>query len=500
MNTRPLTIIASLLAFCAASPQRVAAALQPNFLVIMGEAQGWASMSVPQDDRNSEGSKSDFIHTPNLAALAERGIRFSDFYAASPRCTPTRAALFSGRSPAALRMTFVGESKGEGRVNSGDRVIPPETTTQLPPGVETYGTLLKRAGYATAHFGKWHVGRENPKVNGFDENDGPNSNGGPENVDEPNPTQCYATAKLGMDFMTRQVEAKRPFLLQISHYPGKQPESATPEMIEAVKRRLNNRMDSNRIGMAAGNEEIDKTIGLVLTKLKELGQLETTYIIYTADHGAQGGNANGALTKGKGSVWEGGIRVPLLIAGPGVRPGVFSHVRASSVDVLPTIMDLAGVKTLPAGLEGASLVEVIKRDANAAPKRTREELVIHFPHYDKDPLGPASAILHQNYKMIRLFDTEERHLFDLSKDVSERNDLAAAKPEVVQALDNRMMDYLRVVGAGMPKPNPNYDPKGERSGDRKGGGGGKGGKGKGGNKMPTAEPAEATAPTTKPQP
>ncbi len=463
---------------------RAAAAEKPNFLVIMGEAQGWASMSVPLDDRNPEGSKSDFIRTPSLDALAARGVRFSDFYAASPRCTPTRAALFSGRSPAALHMTFVGESKGEGAVNPGDKVMAPPTTTQLPANVETYGTVLKRAGYATAHFGKWHVGREDPKVNGFDENDGPNSNGGPENVNEPNPTQCYATAKLGMDFMTRQVKARKPFLLQISHYPGKSPESATPEMIEAVKKRLNNRIDSNRIGMAAGNEEIDKTIGLVLTKLKELGQLENTYIFYTADHGAQGGNANGALTKGKGTVWEGGLRVPLLVAGPGIKPGQFSHVRVSSVDVMPTILDLAGIKEVPQGVEGVSLVDVLKKDTNTAPKRAREELVIHFPHYDKDPIGPASAILYQNWKMIRVFETERRHLFDLSKDVGERNDLATAKPEIVQALDNRMMDYIRAVGAGMPKPNPNYIEGGEKSGDRKGGGGGKGGKGMKGGKKP----------------
>ena len=456
---------------------------RPNFLVIMGEAQGWASMSVPQDDRNPEGSKSDFIRTPNLDSLAAHGIRFSDFYAASPRCTPTRAALFTGRSPAALHMTFVGESNKEGAVNPGDRVIAPPTTTQLPDGIETVGTLLKKAGYATAHFGKWHVGREDPKAGGFDENDGPNSNGGPENVDEPNPKQCYATAKLGMDFMTRQVSLKKPFYLQISHYPGKSPESATPEMIEAVKKRLNNRIDSQRIGAAAGNEEIDKTIGLVLAKLKELGAMENTYIIYTADHGAQGGNANGALTKGKGTVWEGGLRVPLLVAGPGIKPGVFSHVRASTVDVLPTIMDLAGVKDLPRGLEGVSLVDVMKRDPNTPPKRPREELVIHFPHYDKDPLGPASAIIYQNYKMIRVFETEQRHLFDLSKDIAERNDLAAAKPEIVQALDNRMMDYLRAVGAGMPKPNPDFVEGGERSGDRKGGkGSGGGGGGKKGKK------------------
>ena len=468
-NSFAIGLISFRLALCT-----LAAGEPPNFLVIMGEAQGWASTSAPLDDRDKQGSRSDYIHTPNLDALAERGFRFSDFYASSPRCTPTRAAMFTGRSPAALHMTFVGEGKKDGVVNPGDKVIPPDSTTQLPEHIETVGTLLKKHGYATAHFGKWHVGRDNPKNCGFDENDGANSNGGPDNVEEPNPTQCYATAKLGMDFMTRQVKARKPFYLQISHYPGKQMEAATPEMIEAVKRRLGNRLDSQRIGRAAGNEEIDKTIGLVLTKLKELGAMENTYVIYTADHGAQGGNSNGALSKGKGTVWDGGLRVPLFVAGPGIKAGQFSHVRATTVDVLPTIMDLAGVKEQPKGLEGVSLVNVLQRDPNAAPKRVREELVIHFPHYDKDEIGPASAIIYQNYKMIRVFETEQRHLFDLSKDIAERHDLAGSKPEVVQDLDKRMMDYLRSVNAGLPKPNPNYDPKGERSGDRKGGGGGKG--------------------------
>ena len=468
----PLLLVASCLA---AEPR-------PNFLVIMGEAQGWASMSAPLDDRDPKGSASYFIRTPNLDALAERGIRFSDFYATSPRCTPTRAALETGRSPAALKMTFVNEGKGDGAVSPGDKVIAPPTSTELPAGIETTASILKRAGYATAHFGKWHLGRANPREHGFDENDGANSNGGPENVEDPNPKQCYAIAELGMDFMTRQVRAKRPFLLQISQYPGRGPVTAREDTLEAVKRRLGTRMDVQRIGTVAGNEEIDKTLGLVFAKLKELGHLENTYIFYTADHGAQGGNANGALTKGKGTVWEGGLRVPLLVAGPGIKPRQFSHVRASTVDVLPTILDLAGIKQVPQGVEGVSLVGVLENDANTPPKRTREELVIHFPHYDKDPIGPASAILYQNWKMIRVFETEQRHLFDLSKDIGERNDLAGSKQDVVLALDNRMMDYLRSVNAGMPKPNPNYVEGAEKSGDRKGGGGGKGGKGKGGKK------------------
>lgn len=149
---------------------------------------------------------------------------------------------------------------------------------------------------------------------------------------------------------------------------------------------------------------------------------------------------------------------------------------------MPTILDLAGIKQVPQDVEGVSLVDVLKKDPNSPPKRMREELVIHFPHYDKDPIGPASVIIYQNWKMIRVFETEKRMLFDLSKDIGEQNDLAQANPNIVIALDNRMMDYLRSVNAGMPKPNPNYVEGGEKSGDRKGGKGGGGGGGKGGGK------------------
>ena len=469
-------------------------AAKPNFLVILGEAQGWASMSVPQDDRHPEGSKSDFILTPNLDRLALRGIRFSDFYAASPRCTPTRAALFTGRSPAQLQMTFVNEGKKDGTVNPGDKVIAPPATTELPVGIETVGTLLQAQGYATAHFGKWHCGRVNPREHGFEENDGPNSNDGPEHVEEPNPTQAYATAQLGMGFMTRQAAAGKPFYLQISHYPGKTPFTARPDTLESVKRRLGTRFDVNRIGTAAGNEEIDKTIGLVLAKLDELGLTENTYVIYTADHGAQGRNANGALTNGKGTVWEGGLRVPFVVAGPGIPAGVFSHVRASTVDILPTILELASAPsaTVPRGVEGISLAGVLKNDPDKAPKRQREELVIHFPHYDKDEAGPASAIYLGNHKLIRFYETEQRQLFDLSTDLAEQQDLAAVHPEIVRDLDARLTDYLTAEKGGLPTANPNYDPAGERSGDRRGGMG-KGEKkgGKGGKRPAPASDSDA---------
>ena len=461
---------------------QVQAVEHPNFIVILGEAQGWASLSVPLDDRNPQGSKSDFIQTPNLDSLANSGVRFSDFYAASPRCTPTRAALFTGRSPAQLHITFVGEGRKDGTVSPGDRVIAPTSVLDLPRSIETLGSMLKKQGYATAHFGKWHVGRISPKEYGFDDNDGPNNNGGPDDVEDPNPKQCHAIARLGIDFITRQTQAGKPFYLQLSEYPGRGPETALPETMEAVKRRLGTRMDYNRIGVAAGNEEIDKTIGLVLAKVKELGITGKTYIIYTADHGAQGRDANGALTNGKGTMWEGGLRVPLLVAGPGIKAGTFAHQRASTVDLFPTIAELSGVaaSALPQGLEGGSLTRVL-RGGDGTIKRPREEFIVHFPHYDKDEIGPASTITLGQYKMIRVYETGQRMLFDLEKDAAEKHNLGETNVEMVTTLDKRLTEYLTQMNAAIPVPNPNYDPNGERSGDRKGRKGGKGGgkKGKG---------------------
>lgn len=462
---------------------------RPNFVVIMGEAQGWASMSVPLDDRDPEGSRSSFVQTPNLDKVALRGMRFSNFYAASPRCTPTRAALFTGVSPARLRMTFVNEGKKDGTVSPGDKVVPPECTTELPRGILTTASLLKSLGYSTAHFGKWHCGRANPSDHGFDENDGPNSNGGPDNVEDPNPKQCYAIAKLGVDFMRRQVKAGQPFFLQLSEYPGRGPQTALPETVERVKRRLGTRMDYQRISLAAGNEEVDTSLGLVFDALRELGVEGETYVIYTADHGAQGQHANGALSQGKGTVREGGLRVPLLIAGPGVKAGAFCHEQASTVDVLPTMAALAGVpvQTLPKGIEGVSLAANLLQNPAAKLVRPREELVVHFPHYDKDEAGPASAIIMGRHKLIRYYEKDERELYDLAVDPGEEHNLAARQPDLARGLEARMMAYLASVGAGLPKPNPDYNPAGERSGDRKGGkgaggkgGGGKGGAGKGG--------------------
>ena len=449
---------------------------RPNFLVILGEAQGWTSSSVQMDDAVPN-SKSDLARTPNLEKLAAGGMRFANFYAASPRCTPTRAALFTGRSPAALHMTFVADGRGGGggRESSfsetGSKLVPPNASIELPASETTIAELLKRAGYATAHFGKWHVGRVSPAKHGFDESDGPTSNNGLENVENPNPKEAFGMTERGMDFMARQVKAGKPFYLQISHYPGRGGPGARPETYAAVRKRATTGQEARLVDFAAVTEDMDATIGMLLAKLDELGIANRTYVIYTSDHGAQGRNGNSPLTSGKGNVWEGGIRVPLIVRGPGVKPGACTHIRATTVDLFPTIAALAHVREpLPKGLEGASLGPVLAGAPNATVQRPREELVIHVPHYDRDSEGPASALLLDNYKLIHTYDTSALHLFDLTKDAGEQHDLATSMAPAAAALDKRLTEYLAAVNAQMPAINPSFDPaKAKPSGERPGG-------------------------------
>lgn len=442
----------------------VAAGTRPNFVVIMAEAQGWAQTSVMMDDRVPE-SKSRIYQTPAVERLAREGMRFTFGYAASPRCTPSRAALFTGKSPAALHMTFVGAGRDAGAVRTA--LIPPEPVLELPTSETTVAELLKAAGYTTAHFGKWHVGRISPARHGFDESDGPTSNGGPDNVASPNPKQAYGMTERGIAFLTRAQKEGKPFYLQLSHYPNQARK-------EGVRERDTARADA---------DEIDRTVMQLLAALDERGLANNTYVVYTADHGGQGRNGNAPLSGGKGAVTEGGLRVPFLVRGPGIAGNVCSRVPVTACDILPTLAALAGVTApIPPGVEGGSLVPVLRDPAGRGTvTRARAELVFHFPHYDLGNGGPATAILLDGYKLVRNYETGTRRLYELERDPGEARDLAAARPEKLAELTARLDAYLKEVNAQMAARNPQYDPaKGPPPDDereRKGGRGGKGARG-----------------------
>ncbi len=431
-------------------------------------------MSIRMDPDNPA-SKSDFFYTPNLARLAKDGMRFSRFHAPSPRCTPSRAAYLTGKSPAQLHMTYINREGMTGRVQL------PQTSTELPLSEVTIAERLKSVGYATAHFGKWHAGRTDPARHGFDENDGANGNGGPENVRNPNPKQAYATADKGIDFIKRQVRAGRPFFLQVSQYGGRSALDAKPETMQAMRERVGRR-DERFIGAAAVALDMDINIGRILDTLDRLGIAGNTYVYYTADHGTPG--RNGPLANGKGSVKEGGLRVPLLFRGPGIRPGSFATMQANGMDLFPTVSELAGVTApLPSGIEGASLAPILLNAGQGTVTRPGEEFVAHFPHYDGDPIGPASAIYDGDFKLIRAYESGDRFLYNLHDDLGEQNDLAARMPEKTAALDLRLTAYLKRVNAQVPTVDMSKPvlAGAARLGDRpprggRGGGGGGGGK------------------------
>ena len=456
MNTRAILVLYAVLV--ASAPGK------PNFIFIQGEGKGWTSTSVRMDPDVPQ-SRNDYFRTPSLERLAADGMRFVNFYAPSPRCTPSRAAYFTGKSPAKLGMTMVGQRSGP-----NVRLVEPRPTLEMPVEETTIAEVLRDSGYATAHFGKWHVGRRSPTEHGFDETDGPNNNGGPENVQHPNPKQAYGITESGLRFIEAKAKAGQPFYIQMSHYGGRDLADARESTHRIVSGwAASHGRDDREIGVAAVIYDMDITIGMILDKVDELGIADETYVFYTTDHGTPG-SGNHPLTRGKGTVWEGGLRVPLFFRGPGIEPGSVSRVRTTGMDLVPTVADLAGVADkLPRDVEGGSLAAVLTGNGRGAVSRPREEIVFHFPHYDFDPLGPASAILLDDYKLIRFYeDLAKPRLFNIVDDPYERNDLSPTMPERADALERLLDAYLASVDAELPSINADFDPNQEVSRTQRG--------------------------------
>ncbi|MBT7924134.1 MAG: sulfatase-like hydrolase/transferase [Opitutae bacterium] len=452
-------------------------ASQPNIVFLLSDDQSWSGLSVAMHDQVPE-SKGDLFHTPNLEKLAAQGMRFSAAYSPASVCSPTRVSLQTGKSPARMRWTKAAPTM---RAEDGFKLIPPAISKNLSIDEVTIAEMLKTAGYATAHYGKWHLAGDGPGKHGYDEHDGDTGNKDAAPFKDPNPVDIFGMGRRANAFMEKSVKTGKPFFIQLSYHALHYPENA----FEETKQKYfgaNGGRDDKRILRAAITEDLDTGVGLLMDDIERLGIGGNTYLIYMADNGASGGGGKkGGLRGGKGGVWEGGIRVPLIIRGPGIKPNSFCHSRVVGYDFFPTFCELAGVKqALPEGIEGGSILPLLATGKGEV-KRPRQELVFHFPHYQGDT--PHSAIFLGNLKMMKFYETGKLSLFDLSKDLFERNDLSASMPEETIRLHNRLNLYLDLVGAELPKANPKYDPanppemsKGKgKKGDK--GGGKKGGKG-----------------------
>jgi arylsulfatase A len=468
---RSLGLCTALAACCAALLPAPAARAQPtkkrlpNIVIIYADDLGWA-------DLGAYGNA--FHRTPNLDALAARGVKFTDAYAAAPVCSPSRAALLTGRHPARLRLT----DWLPGRADAPDQKLSrPAIRPALPLAEETLAEALKRAGYATANVGKWHLGGEGfgPREQGFDLNIAGDHHGTPVSYFYPYRRGAETTPGLDggkegeylTDRLTSEAEKfiernrGRPFFLYLPHYAVHIPMKAKPETVARYAGAARPGAARHNAVYAAMLDSLDEGVGRVLRKLEELGLRENTVVIFTSDNGGlhveEGPNtpatSNAPLREGKGYLYEGGIRVPLVAEWPG--GGWAGGVRAepvSSLDLFATVRELAGLG--PAGrADGVSLLPLLRGGRLSPPRRA---LYWHYPHYSNQGGKPGGAVREGRYKLIEFFEDGRAELYDLSRDPGEARDLARTMPARAGALRAKLARWRMSVGAQTMTPNPNY--------------------------------------------
>lgn len=423
---------------------------KPNFVFILTDDHGWSQLSFAMDPEVGQAA-SEFLETPSMARLAEQGMRFTSGYAPAPLCTPTRRSIFCGMTPARQRGTeFASEFDWNGRL--------------------TLPRALKQAdsNYRAAHFGKFgSLMGADPEQVGFDESDGwtTNSTGGmPAPMEErersetkQDPKLAFSITERAIDFARRQVAAGHPFYVQISHYAAHLQVQTRPSSLERFERK--GRPD-RAVTHAFGGMllDLDEAVGLMLDALSELGVAENTYMILMADNGGRGtipgaqdslAPPNRPLNGAKHTLLEGGIRVPFVVGGPGVKPNSISRVPVTGYDLLPTLYDLAGgTKPLPAEVDGGSFRTVLEQGGVGEVERAFDGLVFHRPKHRRDP---ASAVRVGDYKLLLRYPTTARSrtrmLYDLAADPFEKRDLGKEFAEKADQLERLLLGYLKSVGA-----------------------------------------------------
>ncbi len=439
-----------------------------NVVLIVADDLGWADLGV---------YGSDLHQTPNLDRLAAEGLRFTQAYASAPVCTPTRAALLTGKYPARLHMTIWREAS---RRPPRDRpLVPPVTASDLPLAEVTLAEALQQAGYLTAHIGKWHLGDADhyPENQGFDVHIGGTHWGAPQTYffpyrgnrlygGEPRYVPGLHFGRPGeylTDRLTDEALAvldrvgDRPFLLNLWHYTPHTPIEGKPELVEHYRRLIRPGLRHRNAAYAAMVHSLDESVGRILGRLAERGLDRNTLVTFTSDNGGyinefQGEvvTSNFPLRSGKGSLYEGGIRVPLIIRAPGLaRPGAVSDEPVTSADLFPTILELTGAPH-SGDIDGLSLMPLL---AGAASRLRRDELYFHYPHYYATTT-PVGAVRMRDWKLVEYFEDGRLELYNLAQDPAEERDLAAYLPERARELAARLARWRSEVKAQMPTANP----------------------------------------------
>jgi len=465
-----------LLQGCTQKPTTSLSGSKPNIVFILADDLGWADLPVYGNS---------FNEAPRLTQMAEEGVRFTDAYAACPVCSPTRASIMSGQYPA--RVGIIDFISGHWRPYE-EVIVPKNRQQYLPLEIYTMAEALKDAGYRTGYYGKWHLGWEKyyPQHQGFDEVS-VYQGGGIFNyasrlsnpMDEvPGRVLSAGLTDLSLDFIEKN--QADPFFLFLAHFDVHVQLDADSMLIEKYLAKDKVPDYPCNAVYAAMVEHVDQSAGRILDKLHELGLSENTLVVFFSDNGGlvsrfdripllddsklhiyendtlrYVASSNAPLRAEKGTIYEGGIREPMILWWPGtLEAGRESNAIISSVDFLPTFADLAGIE-LPTGhvFDGISLVKLLE---GSVPDPERA-VFWHYPVYHHDE--PASAIRKGKWKLIHNLVNDKRFLYDLENDIGETTDLSHNEPEISNELYQLLDEWRQACGAEFPLPNPGFIPE-----------------------------------------
>ena len=463
----PVWILLSLLLFAQAE------AAKKNVVFILVDDWGWADAGV---------QGSDFFETPNIDRLAREGMRFTQAYAAAAICSPTRAAILTGKSPARLDMTIWHEGAVRGGPKS-KRLLEAKAQPNLPRGEVTLAELFEKEDYFTAHIGKWHLGKAAfyPETQGYDVNIGGTCWGAPATFYWPyrgpwsknDPELRYVPVGSGKsgDYLTDQLtdhalriitqQKDRPFFLSLWFHTVHTPIEGKPDLVKRFEKKPPGKIHSHA-EYAAMLASLDENVGRLLRRVNDLKLTDRTVVILTSDNGgvdfstAKSDNrpptSNAPFRSGKGTLYEGGLRVPLIIRWPGrTQAGTECAAQVTSQDFFPTLADALGQTEVPRH-DGVSLLPLLN---NPRASLNREALFWHYPHY-YPRMTPASAIRAGAWKLIQYYEDNRIELFNLKTDPAETKNLAATQPAKAKALHTKLDTWRKETDAKAPTKNPDW--------------------------------------------
>ena len=429
-----------------------AEARKPNILFVLIDDMGWPDLACYGHA---------FHETPRLDQLASEGVRFTDFYA-TPVCSSTRATIEAGQNSARVGITdFL-----PGHWKPFAQLVVPPMPDHLDHNLTTPGEALGAAGYVTGYFGKWHLGRgtdNTPRAHGYQVTDAELGDAFREwrGGRDKGPKRMDLITDQAIWFLRHHAGKGQPFFLHVSHHAVHIPIQAKQDSIAKYINKPKPDSGVNHPVYAAMIEDLDAQIGRLLDKLDELHLAEDTVVMVASDNGGlrqtftgngQIVSTNAPLRAEKGTLYEGGIRVPLIVRWPGVAPpGADCHELAATWDLLPTFCAIAGIAPPDQPLDGVDISSLL-RDPHAS--LDRDVLYFHYPHYH--PSRPAGAMRRGDLKLVEWFDDGSVELYNLAADIGESNDLATTMPEKVKQMRDDLTAWRQRVGARLPTKNPNY--------------------------------------------